>query len=180
MTEADVSAVAALDRLVFTLPWSEASFRHEVVHNPLARYVVLEDDGAIIGYAGMWLVFDEAHVTNIAVHPAHRGRGYGARLLKHLTDIARDHSISKMTLEVRASNAVARRLYAKFGFRAAGLRPGYYEDTGEDAIIMWADLAEPSAAEEGSETRSMRSADRGLSRGGDADGAAHFGAGDEL
>ncbi|KWX08576.1 hypothetical protein TR75_00440 [Hydrogenibacillus schlegelii] len=140
MTEDDVPAVAALDRAVFTLPWSEASFRHELRHNPLARYFVLEQAGRILGYAGMWLVFDEAHGTNIAVAPDVRGRGYGTRLMQHLIDVARDHSVRRMTLEVRVTNTIAQRLYAKFGFRPAGVRKGYYEDNGEDALILWADL----------------------------------------
>lgn len=142
MEEKDVAAVAALDRLVFTLPWSYESFMHELKHNPLARYYVLEHETGLIGYAGMWLVFDEAHVTNIAVHPKQRGRGWGERLLRHLMSVARAYGASAMTLEVRVSNAIALRLYEKLGFKITGRRKGYYQDNGEDAYVMWASLTD--------------------------------------
>lgn len=95
--------------------------------------------GDVVGYAGMWIVLDEAHVTNVAVAPEHRGRDIGDRLLSELERRARLRGCLRMTLEVRPSNAVAIALYRKHGFVARGRRPGYYSDTHEDAIIMWKD-----------------------------------------
>lgn len=151
MEEKDVNAVSALDRLVFTLPWSYESFMHELKHNPLARYYVLDAGGSVIGYAGMWLVFDEAHVTNIAVHPEKRGRGWGEKLLRYLMAVARDCGASKMSLEVRVSNTIALRLYKKLGFTISGRRKGYYQDNGEDAYVMWAPLNDEGAVHDGCE-----------------------------
>ncbi len=93
----------------------------------------------IIGYGGVWLVVDEAHVTTIAVAPAYRGRGVGELLLNALIDHAYALAAQRMTLEVRVSNTSAQHLYLKYGFQIAGTRPRYYTDNGEDALIMWTD-----------------------------------------
>ncbi len=99
----------------------------------------------MIGYGGMWIIIDEAHVTNIAVCPAYRGRKFGERLLRRLIAEAIAQGAGKMTLEVRVSNYQAQGLYRKLGFADAGLRRGYYTDNQEDALIMWATL--PNSAE---------------------------------
>jgi ribosomal-protein-alanine N-acetyltransferase len=91
----------------------------------------------IIGYGGLWLTVDDAHVTTIAVEPQHRGLGVGELLLNGLIDAAYELQANMLTLEVRISNAVAQRLYVKYGFEPAGTRPRYYTDNGEDALIMW-------------------------------------------
>lgn len=96
-------------------------------------------EGPVVGYAGMWIVLDEAHVTNIAVAPEMRGRDIGDALLSELERRARARECRRMTLEVRPSNAVAISLYTKHGFVPRGRRPGYYSDTHEDAIVMWKD-----------------------------------------
>lgn len=100
---------------------------------------VRREEGRVVGYAGMWIVLDEAHVTNIAVAPEMRGRDIGDALLTELERRARARECRRMTLEVRPSNSVAIALYTKHGFVPRGRRPGYYSDTNEDAIVMWKD-----------------------------------------
>jgi [ribosomal protein S18]-alanine N-acetyltransferase len=95
--------------------------------------------GAILGFAGMWLMFDEAHITTIGVRQALRGRGVGELMLVHLIDQAQEMGAKRLTLEVRVSNEVAQALYRKYSFREEGVRKRYYSDDGEDALIMWSD-----------------------------------------
>jgi ribosomal-protein-alanine N-acetyltransferase len=95
------------------------------------------DLASIIGFAGLWQMLDEAHVTTIAVHPGHRGRGIGELMLSSLISIAYTIGTSNVTLEVRVSNSVAQNLYRKYGFKEAGVRRRYYSDNHEDALIMW-------------------------------------------
>ncbi|HVA92594.1 MAG TPA: ribosomal protein S18-alanine N-acetyltransferase [Chloroflexota bacterium] len=97
------------------------------------------DQQTMAGYAGLWLVIDEAHVTTIAVRPEYRGKGLGELLLVALTEIALDINARWLTLEVRVSNSTAQALYRKYGFKPAGVRPKYYSDNREDALIMWTD-----------------------------------------
>lgn len=137
MNPEDVGAVAEIERSSFPTPWSERAFLTELRENAYAEYIVARRGGAVVGYAGMWLIFDEAHITNVAVHPRFRGRGFGHGLLSELERRARRRGIQRMTLEVRPSNTEAQVLYRKHGFEAVGVRRGYYSDTGEDAIIMW-------------------------------------------
>ncbi len=100
---------------------------------------------SIIGYGGLWLTVDDAHITTIAVDPQQRGQGLGALLLNALIDYAYELSANQITLEVRASNLVAQQLYRKYGFETAGKRPRYYTDNGEDALIMWTEpIATPA------------------------------------
>lgn len=140
MLLSDVPQIAAIERETFTAPWSAEAFVNEIKHNHFARYTVMELDQAIIGYGGMWIIMDEAHVTNIAVREPFRGRGFGEMLLRRLMRTAADQGARSMTLEVRVSNETAQNLYRKLGFRHNGIRPRYYTDNQEDAYIMWADL----------------------------------------
>lgn len=140
MQEIDVPRVYELERLCFTLPWSLESFYTEVHQNLFARYLVIEWQERIIAYGGMWVIVDEAHVTNVAVHPDFRGRKLGEWMMRQLMELARTLHAKRMTLEVRPSNATALRLYHKLGFVETGIRPQYYSDNNEDALIMWADL----------------------------------------
>jgi ribosomal-protein-alanine N-acetyltransferase len=96
-----------------------------------------QDRTAIVGFAGLWLMIDEAHITTIATHPDHRGRGVGELMLAGLIDIGYEIGARHVTLEVRVSNDVAQNLYRKYGFRDAGIRRRYYSDNHEDALIMW-------------------------------------------
>jgi ribosomal-protein-alanine N-acetyltransferase len=100
----------------------------------------MEEKDKIIGYCGAWIVVDEAHVTNIAILPAYRGKKLGEALLNKLISIAREMGARSMTLEVRVTNYAAQSLYRKFGFQTGGIRKNYYSDNQEDAQIMWVNL----------------------------------------
>jgi ribosomal-protein-alanine N-acetyltransferase len=140
MMLSDVEQVLEVEHRSFTAPWSRQAFLTELADNHLARYIVAEYQGRVIGYAGVWLIVDEGHVTNIAVHPDFRGRHLGETLLRALMAECVGQGIRRMTLEVRVSNTVAQNLYRKLGFVGVGTRKGYYTDNNEDALIMWADL----------------------------------------
>ena len=135
--EKDIKPMAEMDLLCFSSPWSEVSFEKEICENHLALYIVAEIGERVVGYAGLWCIVDEGHITNVAVHPDYRRSGIGEALLTILLDHTIKNGINSHTLEVRASNKPAICLYEKFGFEASGLRKNYYEDNGEDAIIMW-------------------------------------------
>lgn len=135
MTAADVDAVCAIEEATFARPWSRASIENELT-NSCARYVVLRRGGETVGYAGMWLVIDEAHITNVAIRKDLRGQGLGEKLMRALIQLAADSGMIWMTLEVRRSNAAAQGLYRKLGFVDVGWRKRYYEDNGEDALLM--------------------------------------------
>ncbi|MBM7565159.1 ribosomal protein S18-alanine N-acetyltransferase [Paenibacillus sacheonensis] len=142
MTMDDVPTIVAIEQECFPTPWTEEAFVNELTNNHFARYMVMDYEDHVIGYAGMWTIMDEAHVTNVAVREAYRGQGLGERLMKELQRTALLFGARRMTLEVRVSNEVAKRLYAKLGFEPSGIRPGYYSDNMEDALIMWAELPE--------------------------------------
>lgn len=136
----DIKAIGEIEKEAFTTPWTENAFHNELTNNHFARYMVMELDGRIAGYAGMWLIMDEAHITNIAVRREYRGRKLGERLLRELKATASYFGARRMTLEVRVSNRIAQNLYEKLGFRVEGVRRAYYSDNNEDALIMWAAL----------------------------------------
>ena len=137
MTTADVDGVMAVEKDSFATPWSRSAFEEELAQNRLARYLVAEENGQVVGYAGMWLVINEAHVTNVAVSGSRRGEGIGRLLMETLMELARESGMGSMTLEVRVSNMVARHLYETLGFAEAGIRKNYYSETKEDALILW-------------------------------------------
>lgn len=137
MKVSEIDQVVKIERLSFPTPWSPQAFYSELTENLCACYVVAKAGMRVVGYAGMWVLIDEAHITNIAVHPDYRRQGIGERLLRELVLRARNRGARRMTLEVRPSNEGAQRLYAKFGFKPKGIRKGYYTDNREDAIIMW-------------------------------------------
>ncbi|SHI39739.1 tRNA (adenosine(37)-N6)-threonylcarbamoyltransferase complex dimerization subunit type 1 TsaB [Lutispora thermophila] len=139
MKKEDVKAVHDIECKSFTTPWSLESFEAEIYNN-MARYLVAKINGEVVGYGGMWIILDEGHITNIAVHPDHRSKKIGDALVKDLISLARENDLKRMTLEVRTSNWPAINLYKKYGFKEAGVRKGYYQDTGEDALIMWLEL----------------------------------------
>jgi ribosomal-protein-alanine N-acetyltransferase len=139
MTLDDLRAVHAIEHASFSVPWPDDAYRNELLTNRLASYVVARAGDAVIGFAGLWVMVDEAHVTTFAVDPGWRRRGVGERLLLALLDIAVTRRAREATLEVRLSNMPARRLYEKYGFRPVGIRPRYYSDNGEDALIMTTD-----------------------------------------
>ncbi|HZK18530.1 MAG TPA: ribosomal protein S18-alanine N-acetyltransferase [Clostridia bacterium] len=132
-----IPEVRDIEEASYTAPWSESAFTYEVLHNHVADYIVALFGNQVIGYAGMWTILDEAHITNIAVAPDWRSRGVGFMLVKELMRRAVSIGLKKMTLEVRPSNKYAISLYKKLGFKEYGLRKRYYVDNNEDAIIMW-------------------------------------------
>ena len=138
MTVADLPEVHGIEQASFSVPWPDEAYRSELLANRLASYLVVRADGVdgIIAYGGIWLMVDEAHITTFAVDPAWRRQGVGETLLLALLDLALARHAREATLEVRLSNLPARRLYEKYGFRPVGLRPRYYSDNGEDALIM--------------------------------------------
>nr|WP_122011904.1 ribosomal protein S18-alanine N-acetyltransferase [Maliibacterium massiliense] len=136
MRAADLDAINALEQRCFSVPWSRHAFEQEL-ENPAACYVVAHLAGRVVGYAGVWIIVDEGHITNVAVHPGFRAQGIGRALVAELIARAQARGAAAMTLEVRPSNTYARRLYEHFGFVGVGVRPGYYEDNHEDALIMW-------------------------------------------
>lgn len=133
----DADFMSMVDLECFSIPWSSDAFRREIVQNRIAFYVVAEHEEKIVGYMGFWRIENEAHITNVAVLPEYRRRKVGAKLIEHVMDFAREVGIDAYTLEVRRSNIAAINLYEGFGFEEEGVRPGYYFDNGEDAIIMW-------------------------------------------
>lgn len=136
MTLEDLPAVVELDRMSFSLPWPERSFRFELTENTASRCWVAERDGRIVGMLVAWLLVDEAHIATLATHPDFRRRGIARELLAHaLRSMSKEGAVSSL-LEVRESNAAAQEMYRQFGYEAVGRRKRYYEDTDEDAILM--------------------------------------------
>ncbi|MCD4839823.1 ribosomal protein S18-alanine N-acetyltransferase [Neobacillus sedimentimangrovi] len=140
MREEDINQVYEVEKASFTTPWSIESFYNELYNNKFAVYIVLEQDHRVIGYSGMWLVIDEAHVTNVAILPEYRGRKLGEAMMRKLMAVAREMGAKSMTLEVRVTNEVAQSLYRKLGFQNGGIRKNYYSDNQEDALVMWVNL----------------------------------------
>jgi [ribosomal protein S18]-alanine N-acetyltransferase len=136
MKVTDIPAIMEIEKLSFADPWSEVSFEDEITANDLAYYIVSLINGNITGYAGMWVVLDEAQLTNVALHPDYRGQGTGTEILSYMIELAKQLGASIMTLEVRKSNQIAQRIYRNLGFTVRGTRKNYYPDNGEDAILM--------------------------------------------
>lgn len=136
MTVDDIPAVIELDRLSFSLPWPERSFRFELTDNPVSRCWVAEVDGRIVGMLVAWLIADEAHIATLATHPDYRRQGIARKLLSHALEHLRREGARSSFLEVRESNFAAQQMYRKFGYEVSGRRPRYYKDNNEDAILM--------------------------------------------
>ena len=136
MEESDLDNILEISALSFAISWSKNSYLQEL-SNPIAKYLVAKIDGKVVGFIGTWVVLDEAHITNIAVHPNYRNHGIASKLLEELIAHCKSLGCVAFTLEVRASNKAAKSLYMKYGFENAGVRKGYYEDNKEDAILMW-------------------------------------------
>jgi [ribosomal protein S18]-alanine N-acetyltransferase len=136
----DLDGVLAVEAESFTNPWTREMYAWELQNRSLCHiYVIRAPDDTIIGFCAFWLVFDEVHINNLAIRPAWRGQGLGTRLLRRVLTEARRLGARRATLEVRASNLGARRLYERFGFVIAATRPGYYSNPVEDALILWRD-----------------------------------------
>jgi ribosomal-protein-alanine N-acetyltransferase len=140
----DVPAVHEIERLSFRTPWPAHAFEQELRGNRLARYLAARAGDTVVGFAGVWLMVDDAHVTTFSVHPDWRRLGIGRQLLLNLAELSGTIGARRMTLEVRPSNVAAQALYSAFGFQVVGRRPHYYTDDGEDALIMTTpDLDDP-------------------------------------
>ncbi len=147
MKQEDVPQVTEIDREAFPTLWPPANYQREL-KNGLAHYLVADDEGRrhIMGFAGLWMLADEAHITNIAVREKHRRQGIGETLLIAIIELAIELGAKLISLEVRASNTDAQKLYAKYGFVRVGLRRGYYTDNREDAVLMSIEDAESAKA----------------------------------
>ena len=142
MRLSDVPAIAALEQALFSAPWDEASIRAEL-QNPLALWLTARQDDRVVGYVGSQTVFEDADILNLAVDPQFRRLGIGLRLMQRLEHSLADRGAEQITLEVRASNQPAIRLYTALGYTRAGLRRGYYERPREDALILQKRLVKP-------------------------------------
>lgn len=144
MKTADLEDVARIEKSAFEQPWTAQSFRSELIKNDLAHYMVARMGERVVGYGGIWVIFNEAHLTTLAVDKVYRRRGVGAALLSGLIERSSQLGARRISLEVRPSNLAARTLYKKFGFNARGLRKHYYTD--EDGLVMFRNI--PGAAGE--------------------------------
>lgn len=138
MEKSDVNTVVDLEALSYgEHHWSKESFNNELENNLAHYYCATDDSGAILGYAGCWHIFEEAHITTLSVHPDARKNGVAQNLLFRLIDDCYKNKIKYITLEVRESNVAAICLYEKNGFKSIGTRKGYYQDNNENALIMF-------------------------------------------
>ena len=146
MRRRHVARVLEIERASYPKPWTTTVFHDELdqVGSGHRHYIVARRGRTVLGYGGLMFVADEAHVTNIAVHPDHRRDGIATRVLGDLADVAVARGCAAWTLEVRASSRGAQELYRAFGFAPAGIRARYYENT-EDAIVMWCHDIQTSA-----------------------------------
>lgn len=137
----DLPDILRIEKLSFTTPWSKQAFFSELLENDRAYYLAAKVNDRTVGYIGVWIIAGEGHITNVAVHPDYRGRGIGTQLLLAIEKLSLLKGATRMTLEVRPSNTVAKTLYQKLGYAVAGVRPRYYRDNNEDALIMWKDIS---------------------------------------
>lgn len=135
MTEEDLDAIMQIEKEAFALPWSRESYYSELRNN-FASYLVCDVEGEVAGYGGIWVVFEEAHITNVAIGKDYRTRGLGRALMLKLEEVARCKKANYILLEVRPSNLAARTMYKNLGYVDTSLRKGYYSDNNEDAIVM--------------------------------------------
>lgn len=136
MQESDVSKIADIEEENFSIPWSEASLLKEV-NNENSLFVAAEFEGNIAGYAGMYLIGTEGDITNVVVSHIYRRNGIASAIIEYIVEYAKSVGITDLTLEVRAGNTAAIKLYEKYGFESEGIRPGFYDFPKEDALIMW-------------------------------------------
>lgn len=139
-TDVDLDGVLEVESESFTNPWTREMYTWELQNRSVCHiFVVRTADCAVAGFCAFWLVLDEIHINNVAVRPRYRGGGMGSALLHRVLAEARQLGAHRATLEVRASNAAARRLYERLGFYVAATRRNYYTNPVEDALILWRD-----------------------------------------
>ncbi len=139
MRRRHLPSVLRIEGKVYPRPWSAGLFLSELAQKSSRAYIVARHQGKVVGYAGVMILGDEGHITNIAVDPAYHRHHIGTRLMIALIEESRERKVRSMTLEVRRANAGAQTMYRNFGFQTVGVRRGYYVETGEDAYIMWAE-----------------------------------------
>ena len=143
MKKEDIPKASHIERLSFPNPWSSNIFSVEPEKENFAFYYVMEYRHSFIAYGGYWKIRNEAHLVTFAVHPSFRRKGLGSRLLHYLFLKIEKQNLDKVTLEVRSSNLTAQRFYEEFGFKRVAIRPQYYVDINEDAIVYWKILRPP-------------------------------------
>lgn len=133
----DIDGIVSIENACFNIPWTKNSLQKDMETNPKAKYIVALDNEKIVGYMGWWTIEEEVYINNIAVLPLYQGKGIGTVLMRTMIQVSEDDGAKCHTLEVRASHIDTQHFYEQFGFRKSGIRPGYYEDNEEDAVIMW-------------------------------------------
>ena len=147
MKRRHLRGVLKIENQVYPRPWSMGLFMSEIGYREGRVYLVARVGGTVVGYGGLMLVLEDGHITTLAVDPRWQRDSIGSRLLLALAEAGMARGIEHLTLEVRLSNEPAKELYRRFGFVPAGIRKGYYQETNEDALVMWAhDLATPEMA----------------------------------
>jgi len=136
----DIDELLHLENLCFSRPWSRESYEHELGKNPMANFYGFFDGDKLIAFAGFWLIVDEGHIANVAVHPAWRRQGFGELMMRRVMTLCQAAGGKRMTLEVRKRNFPARDLYLKLGFHVEGERENYYQDPKDSALIMWLEM----------------------------------------
>lgn len=132
----DLDDIYELDVQTFAMPWSKEALSYDILENDNAFVIVAEYEGKFAGYADIWTVLDEADLNSIAVRVDFRRKGIGDAIMLAMTEMLSANGVATINLEVRVSNMPAIKLYKKYGFNECGVRPGYYLDNGEDALIM--------------------------------------------
>lgn len=136
MEEGDLERVAAIEKEIFSMPWSRKAFS-DSLNSPNTAYIVAEKDGVIAGYCGMYISFEEGNITNVAVAPDYRRQNIATCMLQHILKLAAKRAVTDVILEVRETNVPAIQLYERLGFEEAGIRKNFYEKPVENALIMW-------------------------------------------
>jgi ribosomal-protein-alanine N-acetyltransferase len=138
LAERDLDAIVAIERASFTNPWTREMYLRELQNPDVSfLYVLRVPEKGIVAFCSFWLVLDEVHINNLAVLREFQGQGLGTAILEHAIEAAAKRGANRATLEVRRSNAPARRLYERLGFEVAATRPNYYMSPAEDALILW-------------------------------------------
>jgi ribosomal-protein-alanine N-acetyltransferase len=137
LSEADMEEIVAIEAATFSNPWTRAMYVRELQNPDVSFLYVLRLNNRIAGFCSFWLVLDEIHINNLAIRDEYRGQRLGSALLREVLQAGASRGAERATLEVRRSNAPARRLYESLGFEVAATRPNYYVSPQEDALILW-------------------------------------------
>ena len=136
MKEEDLSMIEEMEQILFSSPWRLEDFLYEINENAFSHNYVVEDNNEIVGYVGLWIMYEQSQITTIGVHPKHQRKGIGQMMMEKMIEESLNNHCVTMSLEVRVSNDKAIALYKKYGFETVALRKNYYEDNHEDAYLM--------------------------------------------